>query len=162
MKNYSKEEHKLNENLSVTKDEFFVRNYIVKMNLTSNIKSKQIITLKKKYGALHSVFDINTLIEEYIFCSSKLLFCLVCKKSFYSPFELQGNLECKGEYYHPRYFSNLNVTNNKFDKNQCLHENCKKKYSKNEFACCHKNNSNIGCTLSDGKHQIVIIENNLN
>lgn len=152
-----------------SKEFFFVRNYIKKCDLITNIKSKEIVKLKDEHNDLTSVFDLNDLINNYIFCNSKLLYCLVCNKSFSSPFELKENFECKSDYFHPRFFNNLNISFSlsnssilNFPKNQkniCLHDGCKKKQINNEFMCCHKSNTSKGCTFGEGQHQLVIIEN---
>jgi len=138
-----------------SKDLFFVRNYIIRTNLMSGIKSKDLKSLKTQFNQLHYAFDTSTIIDEYIFNSNKILFCLVCKRSFSSPFDVVQNLECKGEYFHPRF-----IMNSKSEKFVCNHELCKKKVIRGEFPCCHKNSQTAGCLLGDGKHHLVLIENN--
>jgi len=137
-----------------SKELFFVRNYIIRTKLMSEISSKDLKMLKKQFNKSHCAFDTSTIIDEYVFNSNKNLFCLFCKKSFSSPFDVVQNLECKGEYFHPRFI--LNAKNEKF---VCSHEGCKKRVVKGEFPCCHKNAPSSGCLLGDGKHHLVLIDN---
>jgi hypothetical protein len=166
--NFNKNE---NYNNKETKEFFYVRYYIKKSGLVKNINSKEIIKLKNQHCYLTSIFDLNEIIDKYILCNSKLIFCLVCNETFSSPFELKENLECKSEFYHPRYFDNLDssfsLSNNSSSnlnltkdlKNICLHEGCKKKQNDTEFNCCHKSKRSKGCTYAEGNHQLVIIDN---
>ncbi len=152
LNNYKKDINDKNSyNISESKDLFFVRNYIIKAKLMSGIISKDLKSIKNTFNELHSAFDINTIINEYIFCSNKNLFCLVCKKIYLSPFEIIQNLECKGEFFHPKL-----IYNGKNEKNICNHENCKKKIIRGEYPCCHKNASSGGCLLGGGKHNLIL------
>lgn len=132
---------------------FYVRNFLIKSKLMSNMKSQELLEIKNKFRNLHYAFDSKTLIEDNLFCSNKTLTCLACKKSFFSPFDVQENLECKGKYYHPRF-----IVSNKSEKIACPHEKCKKKILKGEYPCCHKSANTQGCTLTDGKHYFVLAE----
>ena len=133
-------------------DLFFVRNYIKKKNLMKNLKTEELILLKNKFPEYKSALDIIGLLNNFYFSKINIK-CIVCNKKFSSQFEAIENCICEGKKYHPICL---------FSKNDfCKHENCRKKYSKDEYMCCHKkiDNKNNGCLINEGKH-IFIIENN--
>lgn len=119
----------------------------------SGLTGKEISTLLEKFPHMHSSFDTNTLVNEFIFSSTKKLVCLICKKEFNSPFEIADSIECKGDVYHPK-----NIVNLKDGKAVCTHEGCQRKLNKLEFPCCHKVNTTAGCILGEGRHMIVIAD----
>lgn len=154
--NQSENELLKSKDILESKELFFVRNYIIKSKLMSGISSKDLKMLKKQFNKSHYAFDTNTIIDEYVFNSNKNLLCIVCKKSFASPFDVVINFECKGEYFHPRFI--MNAKNEKF---VCNHEGCKKRIVKGDFPCCHKGIQSAGCLLGDGKHHLVLVDNNI-
>lgn len=153
-----------------SKDLFYVRNYLKKSCLFKKLTTENISSLRKEHKKFTSVYDLDEVISNYIQCDSMLLFCLVCRKTFNSPYELKKDLECKSDYYHPSLYKNPQISNSfsnsflsnntiKTTKTICLHEGCKKKPNNNEFICCHKTKDNKGCTFGEKKHQLIIIEN---
>jgi hypothetical protein len=139
-----------NDDINASTDLFLVRNYIMKYSLMSGLSQKEVADLTITFPFLHTAFDIETLMEEFIYCSGYKLACVACKKTFLSHFEILDNPECKGEMFHPRIIRN--------EKNICLHENCHKKINKNDLPCCHKGVNSNGCMHCDGRH-IIVIEN---
>jgi hypothetical protein len=116
----------------------------------SGLTQKEIADLAITFPFLHTAFDIEALMEEFIYCSGNRLVCIACKKIFISHYEILDNPECKGELFHPRMIRN--------EKNLCLHDSCHKKINKNDLSCCHRGVNSNGCMHGDGKH-IIIIEN---
>jgi len=131
----------------------------------SNLTQKEVADLFSLFPHLHSAFDTEKLITEFIYVSNRKLLCIICKKNFESPLQVLDSIECTTtDAYHPKNF----IKNN--EKNSCLHEGCLKELLKNEFSCCHKlstatnsgqiNNNNIstgtGCTYGEGKHILII------
>jgi len=134
-------------------DLFLVRNKITSQSLMKNMTFKEINDLYYLFTPLNAVFDISTILKEYVFIENLSLVCISCLKEFSNPFEISLNMECKGEPYHPR----LNM--NKIDK-ICLHEGCGKKIKMQggEYACCHKPTGSPGCTTNEGRHVIMFNE----
>jgi hypothetical protein len=135
----------------------------------SGLSQREISELYNMFSNLHSAFDGDILIKEFIFNSNKPLHCLICKKNFISPHEVVESPECVVDFYHPKNFSyklerasektdRVNISSSTNNINSCLHEGCQKKILKNEMNCCHKNFNSLGCLLGDGKHMIVISE----
>ncbi len=130
-------------------DLFLVRNYITSHNLMKNMSFKEVNDLYYLFTPLYSVFDISSLVKEYIFIENKSFICLSCKKEFSNPFEISMNMECKGEAYHPR------INSGKTEKG-CLHDSCGRKFKGGgELPCCHKTMSSPGCVSNEGRHVIV-------
>jgi hypothetical protein len=140
-----------NQDVLTSADLFLVRNYITRNNLMSGLTQKEVTDLFQMFPLMHSAFDTETLVQEFVFNTGKSLLCIICKKSFSSPHQVLENLECLIEAYHPKSFS-------KSDKNPCLHEGCQRKLLKGELNCCHKTMSSPGCMLGDGRHMIVLEE----
>ena len=142
------------EEILTSYDLFLVRNYIKRNNFMSKLTAREVSQLSEKFPHLHSSFDTGRIIEEFIYSSSKKLTCIICKKEFFSPFELIDNTECKGEFYHPK---NNFIT--KSDKAQgCFHDGCSRKLVKGEYPCCHKQYNSQGCLPGNRRHLIVFTE----
>lgn len=118
----------------------------------SGLTQKEVTDLFALFPLLHSAFDAEKLIKEFVYSSSKTLHCVICKRNFESPHQVLESLECTiTDHYHPK-------NQIKHDKVNCFHEGCGKKCSKGELNCCHKMVNSSGCMIGEGKHMIVIVE----
>ena len=142
----------------VSHDLFYVRNFIKRNKLMITLTTDDISFLKKSFPKFTSAFDSYGIINNFIVGSR--LMCIVCKKEFESQYQLTelNESKCKVEdlRYHPR-------CQLKSDKMLCCHEGCRRKFCKGEYQCCHKKlDAKEGCQLGDGKHIIVICNNDRN
>lgn len=139
-----------NEDVLTSADLFLVRNYITRNNLMSGLTQKEVSDLFCMFPSLHSAFDAEKLIKEFVYSSDKSLLCIICKKTFESPQQVIASLECSTEHpYHPKSV---------MKSEKCQHEGCHKKLVKGELNCCHKGSNLAGCMLGEGKHMIVVVD----
>lgn len=128
-----------------SQDLFYVRNLIQKTNLMMNIPINDIFFLKREFPGLTSAFDSVGIIKNLIFCHP--LTCIICHKQFHSQFDILNNKSCisnDNAKYHPPCINN---------KQPCLHHECRRKFYKGEYPCCHKKiDSSSGCLTGEGKH----------
>ena len=132
-----------------SKELFFVRNYIKKYKLLENLTKEQLLDLKNNFELYMDSLDISGILNSYVF---NPLYCIVCKNTFESPYQIIENKNCIVGKYHPP----CGILDN------CKHKGCNKKLKKGEFYCCHKKHSekDSGCLLSEGRHIIVFKNKN--
>ena len=143
------------EETTTSHDLFYVRNFIKKNKLMITLTTEEILQLKKSFPNFTTAFDSYGIINNFIL-GGKLM-CLVCKKEFESQFQINENTECKGKGDELRYHPRCLVKGGKI---LCGHDGCRRKFCKGEYSCCHKKLENKdGCQLGDGRHIIVLVNN---
>ena len=112
-----------------------------------NLSKEELIDLKNTFPEYIDCFDIDGLLNSYLFVP---LSCVICKKTFSSVYEIINNKICNNDKYHPPCGPIEN----------CQHKGCQKRFKKGEYFCCHKklNEKNSGCLVGEGKH--IFIMNN--
>ena len=128
-----------------SKDLFLVRNYIKKYKLLSNLSKDELVDLKNNFEEYIDCLDMNGILLNYLFIP---LTCIICKTVFHSTYDVLNEKTCTNNQYHPICGPIDN----------CQHKECKKRFKKGEYYCCHKKltEKDSGCLTGEGKHIFIL------